>query len=124
MHRIVQREALVETQNEAAYDTFDSDDDEYEYEDGVQEDVEANEAAQETGDELVAAAPEHDALSVISDAAAGPKHLSAKDLLLFPVPEEPEDDTDLPVDEQSTWEPPAVHKLKVRRCRCTCALPN
>lgn len=105
------REALEEMQSEATYEEFDEY--EYEYDESVEADVEKNEAEQETGDELVAAAPEHDALSVISDAAAGPKHLSAKDLLLFPVPEEPEDDTYLPVDDDSTWEPPAVHKHKV-----------
>ena len=110
----IQSEALLEQENEDEDD--EEDDDDYAYEESVEEDAQENEAEHETGDELVATATEHDALSMISD-TAGNKRLSAKELLLFPVPEEPEDDSELSTDEEPEWEPPAVRKHKVRHSR-------
>lgn len=90
----------------------DGDDYDYsEYSDEVEEDMQNNDAEYGTGNELVAASHEHDAMSVASSAIG--RQGEPENLLQYGIPSDDEDDTGLTTEDESEWEPPAVRKRKV-----------
>jgi hypothetical protein len=97
-----------------SYSDEDEDEDEDEDDTGTDDDND-----DEHGDEaqLEAAPSHHGTVSMISGGVAGQQRKDAEspdDLLLYEVPEEPEDEDGLTTDDDEDWEPAPVRKRKVK----------
>ncbi|PSS37523.1 hypothetical protein PHLCEN_2v637 [Hermanssonia centrifuga] len=100
--------------NQADEDESDSEEDDesdYDYSSGSEEDEEDGDEDQE-GDETGSVDHGRELASVLSSPTKGKGETIPENLLLYPVPTEPEDEDGLSTDDESDWESPAIRRKK------------